>query len=897
MPAKIITTSPNIASLDSLINFSLCSGNITVDVTPSVFIGGNSINILGVSVKIINPAGIIIHNYPTSGYDINNNDSPPLTSSFTYPIPTQAGNFQYGTYTIDVMITDADGTDYVVSKVVKICVPDVNHKTRNYGSLSAKLSGICKEEKVYVEVDTPPNYNGAQFESVVNSFKLLYPTVSQIDAINTTVSSFSVQIYEGEYKLTGNICAKYNIGDNVYNEVNYKVKALKDIKCIIDECCVLGKLVEFNNALKESCSDAETEGISSKIFDTLRLLKTAQLAAECGEDASDYINDLESILGCQCTCNCNEGVPIINSTPSKDFIINGCNVVKETIGLTDTYTIDNYEYVVTVTGNGGILTVSSASLNGCTKSTQLAFNIAPLYTQIKALANTDFASWAAITNKAWNTIDPICLGLTPLQWSTMSYLQRGQAIVDTACKGGSCNSIISTDAKAVSGSDVNISWNEVSGVYSVDVYMDDVFKGNVLAGIEVFKIIGAADNQPHTYSLISKCANGVIGNALDGSFTYYGCPTIAPISVSSIAVVGATCPFNISTLVSGLPSGIDAEWHTLNNTNNSSIVTDETAVSGGTYYVFAKDTNGCYSLGKKVTVACSEITNCTAPQNLIVEAITGSFRVRFSSATYPPASYTVKRKPFASPDVDGSYTTIGTPTYNAGLNKWEIIDNTGSNNTLYTYKAISNCDTSSPAILYNFANILCPALVLTPNANEIGYSFVPSGGQIDKYEVEIWNLAGTTRISFDTHVPSFANPTVGTFLYLTSGTSYKVRIKSYIGTYVRTCDFQNIATISVGTNILINNFSPLGVIDAVSLFFTITGGSYPITSGGDITGVHSGTSTAISVLISGSLSGNTLSLYKNGVLQETKTPINSSGTQTFAPVTFSSMDDIGISFI
>ena len=145
-------------------------------------------------------------------------------------------------------------------------------------------------------------------------------------------------------------------------------------------------------------------------------------------------------------------------------------------------------------------------------------------------------------------------------------------------------------------------------------------------------------------------------------------------------------------------------------------------------------------------------------------------------------------------DVDASYTTIGTPTYNSTVNRWEILDSTAANNTLYVYKAISNCSTSAPFITYTFANLSCPSLTFTSGNTTLGYSFVPVGVEVDKYEVEIWNSIGTTRLSIDTHVPVFSNPVTGTFLYLDSGTSYKVRIKVYIGSFVSVCSFSNGST-------------------------------------------------------------------------------------------------------
>lgn len=330
--------------------------------------------------------------------------------------------------------------------------------------------------------------------------------------------------------------------------------------------------------------------------------------------------------------------------------------------------------------------------------------------------------------------------------------------------------------------------------------MDDILQGTVLQPTTIFTIDGAADGNAHTYVLVSKCTNGSAGTILTGSFTYFGCPLIAPPTVTSSSIADATCPYNLTALVNALPIGITAEWHNLNNTLASSLVPNATQVTGGSYYVFAKNSNGCYSLPANVIVVCSATTACTAPQNLIVEAITGDFRVRFQSAAYPPPlqSYTVKRRLTADTDIPANYTTIGTPTWNLSESRWEILDTTGIDNTLYTYRATSNCTSSSPYADYIFANLTCPTLTLTPSQTSMAYSFTGVGGGVDKYQVSIYDSTGVTLIHTNTHVPAFTNPITGTFVYLTNGVTYKVRIKVFIGTYSYDCAF--VASTTITTN-------------------------------------------------------------------------------------------------
>ena len=302
MPATPTTGSSNIALLDLQLYADLCAGKFYMSIIPSVWIGSGKDNVLGALFQIVNPYGVIVKPYGTP-YEIAPDLSGGMDAVVSFNVPTQASNYQYGKYTISVKLFDADGTTYINTKTVSVCEPDKNNKTRSYGSLSALMNASCKDGKVCIVTDNVPNYNGKQVESQVNYFTLEYPTGSGLDPLETTIGSFCVQLYEGVYKFTGTICATYNFTDNVFVKVNYKVKKEKNIRCLIDECCVFTKLSELNLLLKTNFTLKEQEETTAIIVDALRLLKTIQLAADCGEDASDYIADLEKLLGCTCTCN------------------------------------------------------------------------------------------------------------------------------------------------------------------------------------------------------------------------------------------------------------------------------------------------------------------------------------------------------------------------------------------------------------------------------------------------------------------------------------------------------------------------------------------------------------------------------------------------------------------
>jgi hypothetical protein len=231
MPGTVITTSPDIALLDSRIVANLCTGYFLIDLTPSVYIASGKTLVLGANVQISNTYGVIVKPYGTS-YEIAPALSMGMDGVVSFAIPTMASNYQYGKYTITVELFDQNNTRYTVTKTISLCEPDKNNKTRSYGTLSAKLTGSCTDGKVYVIVDTPPNYNGRQYESRSLDLELDYPTASGVDPLETSIGSFSVQLYEGVYKLSGTDCVTYNFGDNLFVKVNYKINLEKNIRCL-----------------------------------------------------------------------------------------------------------------------------------------------------------------------------------------------------------------------------------------------------------------------------------------------------------------------------------------------------------------------------------------------------------------------------------------------------------------------------------------------------------------------------------------------------------------------------------------------------------------------------------------------------------------------------------------
>lgn len=808
MSSTLITNSNDISSLELKIVADLCVGKLYMDITPSVWIGSGEDLVLGANFQIVNPKGVIVKPFG-SNYEIAPGLSGGMETVVSYNVPTIAGNYQYGSYTISVELYDAAGNKYVNTKPVTICEPDSLNKTKKYGTLSANLKGVCKDGKLWVIVDGVPNYKGAQVDSQVNLFTLYYPTVSGIDPLeDVSVSNFTVQLYEGEYILEGTVCALYNLTDNVYVKINYVVNKKHIVKCSIDFCCVQQQFAALKERMNTDCTDAEKADLANTIVESLFYLETAKLAADCGQDPSEYISSLEKLLGCSCTCNCAEGTPVIDATPSIDVAIEGCGFTKTVVGLTHTYTLYNYTYIVAITDNGGALTINEATTDGCTKTQTIQFNISVVYSQIKGIAlsnQTEANFWASVVRKALVGLDASCLGLTPSQYAQLTFAQLFQKVFDKFCACCGCAAELSNLTTTQIGNDIMFNWDETN-VYSVDIYINNIFVANILAGIGQYRYIAPKDyEQLNSYRLVPKCENGSSGTPLSGTTEFTGKVYIVPPSVYTPHLVG-TCPYDLTTNVLPLPLGITAEWHTANNTLATSLVSDPTNAIQSAYFVFAKDSNNFYSEGVQVTLVCDVTGSCSAPQNLSVVPAFGGNLIKFQSAAYPPPlnSYTVKRRLKSDTDIPANYTVIGTPVWNASASRWVISDPSAVSNVLYVYRAFSNCGGTAPYIDYEFASIVCPSLTIVPKVSYVNYSFTEGGDEIDKYEVSIYESDGVTLVHTNTHIAPFSTPVTGSFAYLDSSTNYKVGVKVYIGTYVKDCGQESSATLSATSTLTLD---------------------------------------------------------------------------------------------
>lgn len=378
MPALSIVDSNDIALLEAKIVVDYIQGEFRIDLSFSSFINGGENNVHGAKIKVVNPYGIEIKEYE-SVFDIE----PPMDGVFSLHIPQNSLNYSFGKYAVSVLLEDGAGKQYELKNIpVNLKQIDADEAV-NKPVLNARLNSDCKNGSLFVSVDEPPVYNGEFANDVVNDFHLSYP-FGVLPVLDTTLNNFSTTLFEGEYQINGTVEATYQKGD-VFYIIQYDINTRKTVRCWVDKTCVKNGLNALIEKVSTSCTDREYQEVTSDIIRVLLLIEAIDVNLDAGDDVSDYLNELESILGVPCGCGSKKGSPINGGVPTENILIAGCGVTSEIIGDTTKYTISAYDYSITYQETDGIITVTEAVINGCKKTQRIILSVSKLYDKIKPL--------------------------------------------------------------------------------------------------------------------------------------------------------------------------------------------------------------------------------------------------------------------------------------------------------------------------------------------------------------------------------------------------------------------------------------------------------------------------------------------------------------------------------
>lgn len=130
-------------------------------------------------------------------------------------------------------------------------------------------------------------------------------------------------------------------------------------------------------------------------------------------------------------------------------------------------------------------------------------------------------------------------------------------------------------------------------------------------------------------------------------------------------------------------------------------------------------------------------------------------------------------------------------------------------NKIYNFQVINNCGFGgpSPSTTLKSIELTCPSVNLTSTSNSISYSFVSLGGDIDNYNLDLFDSTGNNLIQSKVETVPFASTITNKFTGLSSNTTYQVKVTVKAGTFNKTCGSQTITTPNVPSCPTLSNFS------------------------------------------------------------------------------------------
>lgn len=361
--------SANINTFDYDVEYNLNTKQVTLTDASSYV---NALNVVGIVFKLTSPSGIIYHN--NTNYAIPD-ITPNLPSPFSKNMPTFNTAVEYGTYTVIGSIKDGDGTVYQLTKTLNVCKPkQCKGATGSNSCVTIEKKVDClKSALIYSDV-TIYTYNGVEGDVVCDVDVTLPTSTGLPPLLNNNIKQFSLSpIYNGAYIFTANNTATYYFGDGQTVVILYKLDETIDVNCSISLCeleCALAEYIKEYETLKGTGSTKERTMASNIVLLSVKL-QQLRMSIECGNDVTELLTEVETILGKKCSCDCGAvnaaGTQVETNTTIQ--ILEGCgdiSVETTEIGNTTTFTISDITYIIdTNRPNGVTITMNE---EGCART-------------------------------------------------------------------------------------------------------------------------------------------------------------------------------------------------------------------------------------------------------------------------------------------------------------------------------------------------------------------------------------------------------------------------------------------------------------------------------------------------------------------------------------------------
>lgn len=344
--------STNIKQFGFSVSFDMYNRTVTFNISNlTLFQGGGAVAVSGCYFELRDSQGVYLAQIALSAPQIE-----PSLGETTFVIDLSGTGIEFfvgNTYTIKGAVIDSATPSivYYTDPVVKtLCEPtDLNES--GYVNGVFQLMPDCTNNVLTVKDLTPYVYCGEKPKSTTKSGTLYYPT-GTINPVTFTGTPFqNNDVFTGENRVNCTSVATYDLKDEVYSLVTYKVNSPFDVVCgdfLGDITCCVSEVL---NLYKANCENAVGKAALEKYNRASPLLLNGLIKQINGQDASVEAAEIRKILNCNCghkgAIRQNEQNP---ANPNNRSIIvtgtGGSSVTSSTNGNTVTYNVFSSIYKV-----------------------------------------------------------------------------------------------------------------------------------------------------------------------------------------------------------------------------------------------------------------------------------------------------------------------------------------------------------------------------------------------------------------------------------------------------------------------------------------------------------------------------------------------------------------------
>lgn len=380
MPSVQLNTS-NITTFVYSATFDLYNRRVIFSSAGTLYSGSSGsgiFNVLGISFELVDSDGVILTSIDFS--DPTKYIVPSVTDEFIVDLSALSYAFLFQNYKITGAIKDANGTVYTITSIYKkVCEP-VNFNESGYVPGIFQVTADCVNNSLTVKELTNLTYDNLLPDSKTKSGTFYYPTgtISPISFANTPWSNNIV--YTGENRVVNTTTALYNLGDDIYVEVQYQTDNAFDITCSNKMSSIMCCIIDLQSQYTKNCNNAIGQSAKQKLDGVTIPLLAGLLKEINGQDASNEAELIRKTLKCNCgtkSINQNEPTPI---NPSIYNIViqgvGGTTVPSATVvGNTKTYFVGSNVYQVTKGDTGDLsYTIQTDTAIANTVKYKLTFN-------------------------------------------------------------------------------------------------------------------------------------------------------------------------------------------------------------------------------------------------------------------------------------------------------------------------------------------------------------------------------------------------------------------------------------------------------------------------------------------------------------------------------------------